>query len=774
MTQGVEKRLIEQFPELGADFGSPLLVLIGQARVVRHPQARPADMAGLTEGGILSRARVALLKGEHRVDEIASGHLFLHPVVLATGDPIGAVGVVVPREMHGQGPGLPEPWMKLLASYLGLWVKDTLGDQSTDWSEPLFDEDEAAAERELSRRFEAAETWVDDPLLDDPFRDDPLPLGNITMSSVNGMGADPAEGESDSDEGTAPVDAVPPVAETESEPPGPADLEPAEELDVSPEPQETESKGVDSARARPETLAPPPAAPSIAATPSFLVTVPYLLTGANDAAGELLGREPDAHHAQALLCFEFLGRSEPCRPCVAAAASMLRGSAIAQVDAGSRRFRIESTPLEGAGAPRFMELIEEVEQAPPAVPPVNIPPWPPALSPAPPVAPLEAGWPADLPAPAGLPEDDDDALGNAGGETFADHREPPAGEPEEDQLEPVVFEPFGESTAELWNDAEPLGSLLPEEEPETPAPVDHLLAEPPWGASDPPPEDEPEPADSGRDETASGAVLTGEAEAVQGEEEPAPVPAEATPEGKQPLLRYLLIAAVIVCGLVAGALLVNHYGRRFLVDPTAAFDSAQTAPATSPPTNPPEEPTASSVEATNPPPGAPAAESTIPPAEQGGELAAETETAAEPVADEPAPRESGGAPAADPGEPIPEVVPFANREAYGIALDFMSRDDIHGAADAWDAMLEAEPKSNSTLMLETNCAEWAARQNLERFAGDPAAILKPIYVEGQKCFLLAYGSFPSEAEANVAIDNLPEPFRSRATRPIIRSFNLMP
>ena len=177
MALGVEERLLERFPELGAEYGSPVLVLIGGGRVVRHPDADPKLLSGTNESSILSRARLALLRGGSQVDEIAGGHLFVHPIVSLLGEPVGAVCVAVARELPADRSPMPESQQALLRRYLELWVKDSLGDEAESASEPLLDLDDESAERALEERLGAVQRWVpvDDPMHDDPFDEPPPP-----------------------------------------------------------------------------------------------------------------------------------------------------------------------------------------------------------------------------------------------------------------------------------------------------------------------------------------------------------------------------------------------------------------------------------------------------------------------------------------------------------------------------------------------------------------------------------------------------------------------
>ena len=536
-----------------------------------------------------------------------------------------------------------------------------MGDQSADAAEAFFDVDDDSAEAVLAERIEAAKRWVpgENPMHEDPFNlapDAPRePTDEIevraeqeaTDSRMNGIGPDS-------------VDAVE------------AASEPRIEID-----DQEGSAG---------------AIPMVDAAPSIIVTVPYQLTAANENAVALVGNDRDT---SGIPCYEFLGLSAPCRPCVAAAAHLQGTTAAARVEVEGRAFLIESTRLIGTDPLRFVEELSTAPPLPEAEPVLDVPEWPPIEEPG---ISAEAGrteWVATTESliedwsvgdPPGIEREDgvppieatesyllDEVAGEEAG--AIDPREPNA------NAETAPFEPISEPVDPRRKWMFPLVAAMC-------AAIVASFAYRSLRKSDAPPELPP-----GAIELDVPASVLAEFEAQLGRAGDPSTPTVLQPEG---------------------------------TTPPNAIESA-----------PPE------IEATT------LAEvvEEVPP----NEVAAATEELG-PTVDS----------------------PFSNWVAYEVALEFLERADIHGAADAWDAMLESEPKSNSTLMLETNCEEWAARDNLARFDGDPAAILKPIYIDGRKCFLLAYGSFASEDDAVAAIAELPEPFRSRSTRPIIRSFNLLP
>jgi hypothetical protein len=781
MTHGVEARLSERFVELGTDFGVPVLVLIRQGRVVRHANAPGVGAEGATDARILARARVALLKGQQRVDPVSGGHLFLMPISSVGGDPLGAIGMVIPQELHGQHQGVPEPWLNLLVRYLELWVRSVLGTEWDEHSEPLLEQAEGAAEQALTERLRAAGEWRN-MSLEDGFTASLAPPEEPPVETLNGharnvilppptLSAAEVAAES-AGAPPPPLEQSPPPApkaepprdegvESHREPPHDASRAisftaaptPAEALSVEP-PAEVSvpaSAGVEAVAevASPESGAADVVAPVAAAepalmlpeeVPAILVGPPFQLLGANAAAALLL--RPGDDEQRRMLCFQFLGLDQPCRPCVAAAAELAQETLAGRVELGDRAFRITASPLDDGSRTRF---VESFELLPPLVPeePLPAPPWPPQYADAPAVADPAAApsrAPVDQALEAARPElAADPAATQAEGPAMPEEPPPPPA------AEPMIVDAAGDSSSEAET-AEPAEDPEPDPEPESAA---HD-----WRESEPPATEEDEEAAA-----APGSVLT----------------------------RLLLPVAMVGFVAIAVATWLHFNPSATPSTPTEAeaVDAMEPVEVAADQGLAPESAAADGAEAAaepaQPVAGGGAAEE--PPARSAATDAVEPGDAgssSRPPATAPVAAAAGAAAVvATPSEAAAEVaaelaIPFIDQAAYRVALEFIAHDDLAGAADAWDAMLESEPKSNSTLMLETNCEGWAAAENLRRFRDDRAAILKPIYVEGRKCFLLAYGSFPSEAAAAAAIAELPEPFRSRSKRPIIRSFNLLP
>ena len=498
--------------------------------------------------------------------------------------------------------------------------------------------------------------------------------------------------------------------------------------DTSETVQQTSASEATSAPIAPIAPTPEESAPEAAmadAPPSILVTVPYQLSAANEGASDLVGVE---RGTRGIPCYEFLGRRAPCRPCVAGAAHLQGSIATARVAGESGcDYLITSTQLVGSDPPRFIEQIEEAPALREPDPVADLPPWPP-IDDAPadseevaPAAELGSGVePFDEPTPEVTIEELD-------------------GFEDEDPPRPALDE-LAEAESYLLDEALP--SAAPDGRPREPnASVETAPFRPIEAPAGP---RHPWLRNVMAGLLGAALIAFGYRWATQGEEAPVLPPGAIE----------LDLPPELVAELESRTDAWNRPG-------AIALDSVGVAVPTAEPRQAPDTPPAT------PPDAGPEAIVEEPPVAAADPDPQTPDTEADPP---PVLAESG---AAQPVGPRIDS-PFANWVAYEVALEFLERGDLSGAADAWDAMLESEPKSNSTLMLETNCEEWAAKENLKRFTGDTAAILKPIYIEGRKCFLLAYGSFANEAEANAAIDRLPEPFRSRSTRPIIRSFNLLP
>ncbi|MAE71171.1 MAG: hypothetical protein CME06_11985 [Gemmatimonadetes bacterium] len=699
MSAGVEQRLVNRFPELGAEFGSPLLVLIGDGRVVHHPAKEEGLLAGISESSVLSRTRVSLLRGRSQVEEIASGHLFIHPIVSSLGDPIGAVCVAVPRENPGDRTPLPESQLALLSRYLDLWLKDTMGDQSADADEALFELGDDSAEAALVERIEAAKRWVpsDDPMHEDPFTLKPNAPPRSASADEQMIEQEALESEPTKEAGDSRLNGIGPDAVDAAE----AASEIDDEMKILPmrvsEDQIDAFDGAGDAEAAdlgieaPEGEAWEEKGSMIDAAPSIIVTVPYQLTAANESATDLVGTGRDR---SGVPCYEFLGLSAPCRPCVAVAAHLQGKTATARVETEGRAFLIESTQLIGSDPLRFVEQLTEAPPLPETEPVLGVPRWPPIQKPDERADTGRTEWVATI-----------------------------------------------DSKTDDWSVSDRPDIEREDGVPPIEVPENYLLDE------------------VGVEEAGAIDPREPNANAETAPFQPISDPDEARRRWIVPL------------GAVACAAILAFFAYRYLPRTDA------------PPELPPgaiELEVPASVLAEFEAQLGSAGDEAVPPMDPAdGAMPPETIESPPPAIATTTSAEIEEEPTVEPAAALEEVgpsvdSPFSNWVAYEVALEFLERADIHGAADAWDAMLESEPKSNSTLMLETNCEEWAARDNLARFVGDTAAILKPIYIDGRKCFLLAYGSFASKDDASVAIAELPEPFRSRATRPIIRSFNLLP
>ena len=76
-------------------------------------------------------------------------------------------------------------------------------------------------------------------------------------------------------------------------------------------------------------------------------------------------------------------------------------------------------------------------------------------------------------------------------------------------------------------------------------------------------------------------------------------------------------------------------------------------------------------------------------------------------------------------------------------------------------MLRSEAPEAFTILIEIDCKHRTLAQQYALFAGDPAAVFRPIRSGGKDCFLLMYGVYHEFYEAEAALNLLPDSMLDR-------------
>lgn len=123
----IADRFVERIGELEVGQGVVVRTRSGTVHRGRAAGLTSGDyLDGTDDATILRSARLAMLRGEHRVIDTARGHLLLYPVILASGEVVATVGMALEREMYGGVEALPDSWERLLRQQLKLWVDQVI------------------------------------------------------------------------------------------------------------------------------------------------------------------------------------------------------------------------------------------------------------------------------------------------------------------------------------------------------------------------------------------------------------------------------------------------------------------------------------------------------------------------------------------------------------------------------------------------------------------------------------------------------------------------
>lgn len=126
-------------------------------------------------------------------------------------------------------------------------------------------------------------------------------------------------------------------------------------------------------------------------------------------------------------------------------------------------------------------------------------------------------------------------------------------------------------------------------------------------------------------------------------------------------------------------------------------------------------------------------------------------------------------PAAQPSAPVETPAGSPRLKEPGGsegAPDAFQAGDYAGAATLWARQLGSAPSGSHTLQVLVACREGTLGRIPDPVAASPDLVVLPATVDGQTCYRLGWGVYPSRAAAEAAIPNVPGYFTAGGGRPL--------